>query len=234
VNAFIHAIPIFGSLVNALAILLGGGLGLLFRSRLPEKPLKGAFGAIALFILYLGVDMARRTGNPLILILSLVIGAVLGEMIDIDRGLARFAEVVRRLFRGGGRFSEAFLTSSLLFCIGSMAVLGAVEEGMGGYPSLYLTKALIDGFSALALAAALGAGVLVSALPILLYEGGLTLAARALAPYLTPPVVNEVSAVGGILLMGLALGILEIKQIKVANLLPALLVAALLALVLGG
>jgi hypothetical protein len=226
---FIHSIPVFGSLTNALAILLGGGLGLLFRSRIPERLTRTAFQALGLFMLYLGVDMARRTHNPLIPIFALVLGGVIGEALDLDARVTRFAEAVRRALRGGSHFVEAFLTSSLLFCIGSMAVLGAVEEGLGGYPKLLLTKSLIDGFSALALVVTLGSGVLVSAFPILAYEGGLTLAARFLAPCLSAPVVDELSSTGGILLLGLSLGILEIKEIKVVNLLPALVAAALMA-----
>lgn len=222
-------IPLFGSIVNALAILIGTVLGLAFRSTLPEKITASAFQAIGLVTLWLGISMTGETANILVLVLSIVIGTIAGEFLDLDDRFKKGAESLQRRIGASGSFSEGFMAATLLFCMGSMAILGSIEEGLGQWPRLLLTKSLMDGVTSVAFAVSLGTGVALSALSVLVYQGSITLAAGALQPYLTDGMTAEISAVGGIMLIGLSLGILGIKRIKVMNMLPALIVAGLLA-----
>ena len=222
-----------GTLVNAGAVVAGSAAGLLIHNRLPKRVTGIVFQAIGLFTLILGVQMALKTNNLLIMIFSLVLGAIAGELLGIDAGVRRFGDWLRRrLGSRHGNFSEGFVTAFLLYCMGSMTVLGAIEDGLGGSPDLLLAKSVLDGFSSIALAAGLGIGVMFSALPLLLYQGGLTLAAGSLQHVLSDPVINEVTAVGGVVLLGLGVSILEIREIRVLNLLPSLLVAGVLAALL--
>ena len=224
-----------GTLINVVAVGLGSALGLMIRNRMPEKLTKTVFQAIGLFTLFLGVKMAMDTGNYLIMIFSLVIGSILGQWWDLEKQINRFSDWVKSKTKSqNSKFSEGFLTSFLMFCMGSMTILGAIEEGMGGDPDLLMVKSLLDGFSSIALAAAMGIGVLFSIIPLFLYQGGLTLLAAGIGDYLQPEIINEISAVGGVLLIGLGLNILEVKKIPVINMIPAILIAGLLAYFVPG
>lgn len=225
---FTH-IPIFGTLVNALGVVLGSLIGLAVRSRLPLGLTDTAFQGIGLFTLFLGVSMAQKSGNILILVFSLILGGITGEFLDLDGRLNRLALWIKeRVHSENDRIVDGLVTAFLLFCIGSMTVLGAIEEGLGGTPKILLTKSAMDTFSSMALAASLGIGVLFAAVPLLFYQGGLTVAASFLQPILGTAVVAEITAAGGVLLIGLSLNILDIKPVKVMNLLPALVFAAFL------
>ncbi|MBU2650240.1 MAG: DUF554 domain-containing protein [Bacteroidetes bacterium] len=219
-----------GTIINVLAVVAGSLIGMLIRSRLPERFVKIVFQAIGLFTLFLGVWMALKTQEFLILIGSLVLGAVVGELIDIDRYFNRFSEWMKRKTRiRSGRFSEGMVTAFLLYCMGSMTILGAIEEGINNDPHLLLVKSLMDGISSIALASALGIGVMFSAIPLLMYQGGLTLFASSIGTFFSEVIVNELTATGGILLIGLGINILEIKVIKILNMLPALVIVVILA-----
>lgn len=219
-----------GTITNTAAVIVGSGIGLLIHSRLPKRITAIVFQAIGLFTLLLGVSMALKTDRYLIMVFSLVLGAICGELIDLDRGFNRMSEALkRRLKIGGDGFTEGLITAFFLFCVGSMTILGAFEEGLGGEPTLLMTKSVLDGFSSIALAASLGVGVLFSALPLFLVQGGLTLFAASLQEFFTIEMIDALSAVGGVLLLGLGISILELKKIKVANLLPSLVFILLLA-----
>lgn len=223
-----------GTVVNVAAVVAGSLVGLTLHARLPKRLSDIAFQAIGLFTLFFGVSMALKTQQVLILVFSIVGGSIIGELIDIDRHLSRFGEWLKGGLRiGSARFSEGLVAAFLLFCMGSMTVLGAVEEGTGKVPMLYYAKSLLDGFASIALSAALGVGVVFSAIPLLVYQGGLTLVAHLLGTALSGAIVAEMTAVGGLMLIGLGINILEIKKLKVSNMLPALVVAALLAWVFG-
>ncbi|MBT4727953.1 MAG: DUF554 domain-containing protein [Bacteroidetes bacterium] len=219
-----------GTIVNVGAVILGSIIGLLLHKTLPKKIVKIVFQAIGLFTLFLGFSMALKTDNLLILVFSIVIGAVIGEFINIEKYFNQFSNFLQKKSSlGSDRFNEGFITSFILFCVGSMTILGAIEEGLGGKPNLLYTKSLMDGFSSIALASAFGIGVLFSIIPLFLYQGGLTYFASFSESFLSDHMVNEMTATGGLLLIGLGLTILEIKVIKVVNMLPALLVVILLA-----
>jgi len=231
---------LLGTLINVGAVIAGSLVGLFFHARLPKRLTTVAFQGIGLFTLFIGFTMAAKTKSLLVLVFSIVLGAVTGELLDIDRLLNRFGEWLRRRFeREGesriesgedqGRFAEGLVTAFLLFCMGSMTVLGTIEEGLGGKPNLLAAKSVLDGFASLALAASLGIGVLFSVIPLFIYQGGLTLLAGSLHAVMSGVVVNEVSAAGGLILIGLGITILEIRQLKVLNMLPALVFAGVLA-----
>lgn len=218
-----------GTIVNAIAVIAGGSTGVLMRRRFPEKMRETVMMAVGLATLLIGFQMTLQTQNVLGVILSLAVGAVIGEALHIEEGveaLGRWAEA--RVGTGGGSagsVTAAFVTSSLLFCVGPMTVLGAIQDGLGQPPLLLYTKSLLDGISAIAIAAGLGAGVLLSAGTVLVYQGAITLAAGAVQSVMTPEMTRELSATGGLLIVGLGLGILQIRRIRVGSLLPALLVS---------
>jgi hypothetical protein len=216
---------ISGTLINMAAVAVGGSVGLLFHSRLPERFTKTFFQAIGLFTLFLGFSMSLKTENPLLLIFSLIIGALVGTMLKLQERMEQSGTNLQaKLKLKGGKFSEGLVTSFLMFCMGSMTILGAIEEGLGNEPKLLLIKSLMDGFSSVALAAALGVGVIFSIIPLLIYQGGLTLLAAWFGHSVSTLMINEITATGGILLIGLGITILGIKKIDVLNLIPALLI----------
>jgi uncharacterized membrane protein YqgA involved in biofilm formation len=219
-----------GTLINTGAVILGSIFGLLIHSRLPKKIVTITFQAIGLFTLVLGFEMTTRSNNFLIMIFSIVIGSIIGEIVDLEKRMNNLSGFLNKKFklREEG-FTNGFITSTLLFCVGSMAILGAIEEGLGGKPNLLLAKSILDGFTSLALASSLGIGVLFSAIPLLVYQGGITLFAGYLQTYLTERIITELTAVGGLLLIGLGISLLDIKKLNIVNMLPSLLVVIILA-----
>ena len=219
-----------GTIVNVATVLAGSALGLLFHRRLPEKITGIVFQGIGLFTLFLGFSMASKTSNFLIMIFSIVIGSIIGELLSLDSVLDKFSDRLKnRIGSKNDKFSEGLIAAFLLFCMGSMTILGAFEEGLGNSPNLLYAKSLLDGFSSIALSAGLGIGVMFSAIPLLIYQGGLTLFAGWLGEFFSDIVINEMSAVGGLMLIGLGISILEIKSIKVINMTPGLVVAIILS-----
>lgn len=218
-----------GTIVNAVAVIAGGTAGTLLRRRFPARMRETVMMGVGLATLLIGFQMALQTQNVIGVILSLAAGAVIGEALHIEEGievLGRWAEA--RVGAGGGgdgSVAAAFVASSLLFCVGPMTVMGAIQDGLGQPPLLLYTKSLLDGVSAVAIGAALGAGVLLSAGTVLVYQGAITLAAGAVQAVMTPEMTRELTATGGVLIVGLGLGILQIRRIRVGALLPALLVS---------
>ncbi len=219
-----------GTLINSLAILLGGIIGMIFHSRLPKKIIKIVFQSLGLVTLFIGFSMAIKSNNYLIIIASIVTGSIIGEVIDIEKYINLFASKIKTLTKQkNNNFSDGLVTAFLLYCIGSMTILGAIEEGLGNEPNLLLAKSVMDGFSSIALAAAMGIGVIFSIIPLIIYQGGLTLLASFAGDYFSSIIITEMTSVGGILLIGLGISILEIKKIKVINMLPSLIVVVILA-----
>lgn len=223
-----------GTLINIVAVLVGGGLGTILGSRLPARMRETVMHGIGLVTLMVGVHLTLETQNTLIVLGSILIGAILGEWWRIDAGLealsARLRERVSRRLSAKSlqHFSEGFVTASLVFCVGPMTVLGSIQDGLTGDFTLLAIKSLLDGFTALAFASTLGVGVLFSALTILVYQGGLSLLAGLAQNALTAPMIAEMTATGGVLILAIGLLLLELKRIRVANLLPALLIAPLI------
>jgi len=219
-----------GTLINSGSIIIGSIIGLIIHKRLPVRITTRVFQGIGLFTLFLGIYMASKTNNILIMIFSIVLGAVIGEAIDIERYMDNFSEWIKKRVKSTNEnFSNGFTTAFLLFCMGSMTILGSFEEGLGGKPNLLYTKSVLDGFSSIALAASLGYGVVFSVIPLLIYQGGLTLFASALHTVFTQNMINELTATSGLLLIGMGINILEIKKLNILNMIPSLVIAVILA-----
>ncbi len=220
-----------GTLLNALTVLIGGVFGTLIGNRLPERIHQALLGAIGLFTVLIGILSAIITKNPLILLGAILIGVLIGEAIDLEKGLQRLGDwLQKRLARPGSTLSEAFVTSSLVFCVGPLSILGSLDNGLSGDITKLAIKATLDGFTAIAFGATLGWGVLLSIITILVYQGALSLGAGALAPVLgaNSQTIVELTATGGLILMAVGLKLLKIRDLRVANYLPALVVAPLL------
>ncbi len=218
---------ISGTIFNVLTVLVGGSLGRLLGNRLPERMQTTIFDGLGLLTLLVGVEQALQTRNVLILLGSTLLGGLLGEAMRIETRVQQFGDWVQRCLtqEGESRFSEAFVVSSLLFCVGPLTITGSIENGLtGNYRPLAL-KAVLDLFSSFAFAASLGWGVLASTLTILFFQGGLSLGAGLFAGILDEEVVRELTATGGLLIIGIGIQLVRLKQIAVANFLPALLLA---------
>ena len=190
--------------------------------------------AIALVTMVIGITFATASENMLVVIISLVVGALMGEGINIDKKLNQLGGLIKSKVKSeSGNVGEGFVTATLLFCVGSMAIMGSLDSGLRGDHTVLYTKSIMDGISALIFASSMGIGVLLSAVPILLYQGSITLLSSFIQPYLTQSMMTEMNAVGGILLIGLGISILGIKEIKVSNLLPALVIPVILLAFIG-
>ena len=225
-------IPGLGTALNTGTVLVGATLGLTLGRVIPASLQHTIRIAIGLFVAVIGIQMALKTHNPLVLLVSVLVGVVIGELLKLDAGvqaIGNWAE--RRLSRDGepGRVSLAFITTSLIFCVGPLTVLGSFLDGTRGDITLLAIKSTLDGVTSIVFAATLGWGVLLSAVSVLLVQGSLTLIAFLIHAGLTDLETAELTAAGGIAVLGIALGLLELKAIKVANFLPALVVAPLLA-----
>jgi len=224
---------LLGAAANAAAVFAGGIIGMFMKKGLPKRFGDSIMHALALFTFGLGVVFFMKSQELMVLIMSLVLGTLIGELIDIEKRLEGLGGSLQSKLKGvGGNFSEGFVTSSLLFCVGSMAIMGSLQSGLSGNHEVLYAKAAIDVVASLIFASAMGFGVAMSAIPVLIYEGGLSLAASAVAPYLSTAVVDEMTAVGGVMLMGLAISILEIKKIRVGNMLPGIFLPIIIMLVM--
>jgi uncharacterized protein len=229
-----------GTFINVAAILIGGTIGLLFGSRIPEKFKNTVIAGMGIFTAAMGMGMFLKSNNQLIVLGALLIGALIGEWIGIEDWLQKLGQTLEKRFSNetetgaNSKFVRGFMVSSLLFCIGPIAILGSIQDGLTGDYNLLAVKSTLDGFASVAFASTLGVGVLFSALPILVYQGGVSLLANQLHAIVTDPMMAEMTATGGILLIGVGISnLLYIKRIRVGNFLPALVVAPLIVWILS-
>lgn len=233
-----------GTFLNVATVLVGGSLGLLVGGRLPERVRETVMMGIGLISIILGVKMALETANVLILLGSSILGALLGEALDIQKRLDGLGEWFQRRFEtrraaggdepsSGGRFSQGFVTASLVFCVGPMTLLGSIQDGLTGDYELLAVKSMMDGFASLAFSSVFGPGVLLSAATVLFYQGGISMGASLISGVMTEPMVAEMTAAGGLMMLGIGLVILNVAAVRVANFLPALVMAPLLLKLMG-
>jgi uncharacterized membrane protein YqgA involved in biofilm formation len=229
-----------GTLLNSFTVLLGSSVGLLIGHRLPSRIQESVMTGLGLVTLVVGFANANETGNIILPLLSLVIGAIVGELLRLDVRLERFAGWVQSRVQGEAsdaaasdrraRFIQGFVTSSLVFCVGPLTFVGSIQDGMGlnsGFEQLAI-KSTLDLFSSMAFAASLGIGVLFSVFTVLSVQGGLALLGALAGQFMTDPMINEMTAVGGLILIGLGLVLLDIKKPRMVNFLPGLLIAPIL------
>ena len=239
--------PIAGTLINVATVIAGGLLGTMLGNRLPEKMRQTVLSGLGLMTLVVGISMAITTRNILIPLFSVLIGSILGEALGIESALERLGQwVERRLGRlrpagtpvvTGPTLAQGFITASLVFCVGPLTILGSIQDGLMGDFTLLSIKSLMDGFAAMALAASLGGGVILSAGAVLGYQGGLSVLAMLFATALggvtrETPWVIEMTATGGVVILSIAFLLLDLKRIRAANLLPAIVIAPLIVLLL--
>ncbi|HHW58238.1 MAG TPA: DUF554 domain-containing protein [Clostridia bacterium] len=215
-----------GTLVNAASIIVGSVMGTFLKIGIPERIKSTVMHAISLSVLIIGLDSALKFKNLLLVIISLVIGGVLGELINIEKKLNDFGNMLeRRLAKGdGSKISEGFVTASLVYCIGAMAIVGALKDGLQGDHSILFAKSILDGISSIIFSSTLGIGVMMSSISVCAYQGAITLCASMLQSILTSNVIADMSAVGGVLIIGISLNMLNITKIKVGNLLPCIFI----------
>lgn len=238
---------LLGTFVNTATVLIGSSAGLLLRwlmgqlsdraaqtNRLGDKLQTTIMQGLALCTLYMGISGTFRGNNSLIAILSIAIGALIGELLDLDGAMQRLGSwVQKKLSRlpeslGGTTIAEGFVTASLLFCVGAMTIVGALNSGLTGNHDMLFAKSLLDGISSIVFSASLGIGVALSAVVILVYQSAITLAASALAPFLSDAAISEMTCTGSLVIMAISLNMLGVTKIKVMNLLPAIFIPILL------
>jgi hypothetical protein len=221
-----------GTIVNVIAIVVGGIVGMLLKGGIPPKFSDTVMKGLALCVLLVGVMNALKVNNLLLVIIAMVSGGLCGEYLDIDRKLKTIGDTIGLKLKGrGGRVSDGFVTGSLLYCVGAMAIVGSLESGLSGNHQILYAKSILDGISSIIFASTLGIGVILSAVSVLAYQGSITLAAAALQPLLSEAVKADMNSIGGLLIIGISLNMLESHQLRIANLLPAIFVPLLYQLV---
>jgi len=223
-----------GSIVNALAIIFGSVLGCWLQSRFPERIRAIVFQGLGLCVMLIGIQMALKVDNILIVIFSILLGGISGELLRLDTLFERLGNRFKAVIKSdNAQFTDGLITASLIFCIGAMAIVGSLEEGIRGNPTILYTKAILDGFASIALAASYGSGVLFSFIPVFLYQGSMTIGAGFFQQYFSDPMIAQVTACGGLLIIGIAINLLELTEIRLANLLPALGYVVVLTAIFG-
>nr|WP_320025474.1 DUF554 domain-containing protein [uncultured Acetobacterium sp.] len=211
-----------GTIINAAAIFVCGFIGLLFKRALPQRLCETITQGLGLGVVVIGITMTIETTSIMLMLLSLLFGGIIGELINIEKQLKRIGDTLEaKMKNNNNNISQGFVSASLLFCTGSMAIMGALENGLTGTFSILLSKSLLDGIFSLILASTLGIGVVFSAIPVFLYQGSISLLAGSVKTLLSPEMITEMNAVGGVLIMAIGINMLKIKEIKVGNLLPA-------------
>lgn len=223
-----------GTIVNFSAIVIGSLIGILVKGGLPEKISDTIMQGLSLCVIYIGISGAIKGSNVMLIIFSAVIGGFVGELIDIDNLLKKLGDKIENKFKGKGtKISEGFVTASLLFCVGSMAIVGSLESGLQGNNKILFAKSVIDGVVSIIFSSTLGIGVMISSISVLLYQGIITLAASGLKYILIQSVITEMTAIGSLLIMAIGLNMLGVSKIKVANLLPSVFVPIFYQLILN-
>ena len=217
-----------GVFINVITVILGSSIGLLFKKGIPERVSNAAMVGLGACTLYIGITGSLQGENVLILIASVVLGAIVGTLLDIDGTINRLSERVESRFRKNGNdvsIAEGIISATLLFCVGSMTVTGSIQAGLTGDNSILITKAMLDLVSSMMLASSLGVGVLLSAITVFLIQGGLVLLAGFLSPLMSPGAINEMTCAGSLLIIMIGTNLMGITKIKVADYLPAILFA---------
>lgn len=214
-----------GTIVNVVAIVVGALLGIAIKKGIKDDYKSTIMDGIGLAVLIIGIMGGIKSQNIILVIGSIVVGSILGEITGIENKLDNLGNSLQKRFGGkDSNFSKGFVTASLVYCVGAMAIVGSLESGILGNHETLFAKSILDGISAIIFASTLGIGVAFSAIPVFIYQGSITLLANSVKSLLTPEVINEMSAVGGILIMAIGINILGIKKIKVGNMLPAVFI----------
>ncbi|MDU5106286.1 DUF554 domain-containing protein [Clostridium sp.] len=221
-----------GTIVNSLVIVIGSVIGLFLKENVNEKVSNTIMNGLALCVIYIGISGTLKGNNTIVMIISVAVGAFIGEIIDIDNKLENLGKIIEKSFNknnGNISIAQGFVTATLLFCIGAMAIVGSLESGLNNNHSTLYAKSILDGISSIIFASTLGIGVALSAIVVFIYQGSITLAASFLSTFLSDIAINNMTAVGSLLIIGLGLNMLGVTKIKVSNLLPSIIIAVLLS-----
>lgn len=224
----------FGTIVNSVAIVVGAFLGGFLKGRFPDDMRSTLMQGLSLVIMLIGITMAINTGNLLVVTFSIVIGGIIGELLKIEERLNVFGERIKNRFtKQDDNFTRAFVSASLIYCVGAMAIMGAIQSGITGDHSILYIKSMLDGVTSIVFSSSLGGvGVAFSAVPVFLYQGFITVAAKYIKRFINDIIIREMTATGGLLILGIGINMLESKvKIKVGNLLPAVFIAVLITLI---
>lgn len=222
------------TIVNVLTIIVGSMVGYFMRNGIKDQYKNTIMDGLSLSVLIIGIMGSIKTENILLVIISIVIGSIIGEKLGIEKNLDKMgAKLEKRYGNGDSNFSKGFITSTLVFCVGAMSIVGSLEAGLTGNYETLFAKSILDGVAAVIFASTLGLGVMFSIFPVFIYQGSITLLATSLKDILTPMIINEMSAVGGILILAIGINLLGIKKIKTANMLPSLFIPVLFLLIKG-
>lgn len=227
-----EVINILGTIVNSLVIVIGSFIGLFLKGNVNEKVRNTIMNGLALCVIYIGISGTLKGDNTIVMIISVAVGAFIGEIIDIDNKLENLGKIIEKSFNknnGNISIAQGFVTATLLFCIGAMAIVGSLESGLNNNHSTLYAKSILDGISSIIFASTLGIGVALSAIVVFIYQGSITLAASFLSTFLSDIAINNMTAVGSLLIIGLGLNMLGVTKIKVSNLLPSIIIAVLLS-----
>lgn len=225
---------LLGTIVNFSAIIFGSLIGLLVKGGIPERISNTIMQGLALCVIYIGISGVIKGSNVMLIIISSVIGGFFGELVDIDTLLKNFGDKIENKFKGRGiKISEGFVTASLLFCVGSMAIVGSLESGLQGNNKILFAKSMLDGVASIIFSSTLGIGVMLSSISVLLYQGLITIAASGLKSILIQSVITDMTAIGSLLIMGIGFNMLGMSKIKVANLLPSVFIPIFYQLILN-
>ena len=215
-----------GVLINCLTVIAGSIIGMLFKNLIPKKVTDGIMIGIGLCTIYIGIDGALSGSNTLVLIVSMSLGAVIGFLLDLDGKINKFADFATKPFKNStGSAAEGFVTACMIFCVGAMTLVGSIKAGVSGDNTILVTKAMLDLVSSIALASTFGLGVLLSALFVFVFQGGLVLVSSFAGDFLSLSMQNEMICVGSVIIIGLGLNIIGVSKIKVVNFIPAMFLA---------
>jgi len=217
-----------GTIVNVIAVILGTLIGRYLGHLFPERIRRTIMAGLGLAVLLIGTQLALQSNNVFIVIGSLLVGGIIGEVLGIEARLENFGHRLQQRYKDAGNVAEAFVTASLLYCIGAMAIMGSIQDGLGETPTILYAKSALDGIASIALTSTMGIGVIFSVIPLLIYQGLITLSAGWMQGILTDPVIAEMNAVGGLLILAIGLDVLGIKKLPIGNLLPGIFVAPVL------
>lgn len=225
--------PGTGTIINVITVIIGSGLGLLLRNRLSDVYKSIILQGVGILTLVIGMQMALKTENILLLLISVILGGISGQLLKLEEQIDSFADQVKNKFarKDDAFFSEGFITASIIFCVGPMTILGSINDGLRGDINLLAIKSVLDGFTALALTTTFGIGVIFSVFTIIIIQGGITFSAVLIDQFFNEMMINEMTAAGGVLIVGIGFILLDIKRVKVATFLPALVFAPILVIV---
>ena len=228
---FINSLPAGGTIFNSIAVLIGGAVGLTIGKFIPERLQTGIFNCLGMFTLYVGINMCLQTKHAIAVLLALVTGNIIGDLLMLEEKLNNLSDTVKaKLNISSASFTEGLVSATLLFCVGSMAIIGSFEDGIRHNASILMTKGVMDGIASIMFASSFGIGVIFSIFPMFIYQGSITLLASLIESYITPDMYANISGVGGLMIMGIGLNMLKITKLNLGDMLPGLIYVIFLTL----